>query len=445
MNTAAPAAGSRYRWWLLAALAAAAVLFYREFIHDIEAVAAVEYFQQQPRLDDADNAAYAFAGLVAPASSRNPHSWGYIEVVKNRERLLRGEARIRIVGEQQADDGRLALRLPAAGQHFTCWLPTKDKANTIPGCLDRTEMQALLAQNAIPLARYRELFDYAGLYFRQQDDIGFDHAPYLSRLLAIDLWMRRENLGATDIDTLFGFFRFWEGRARDSRLGLVGSTIAIANYDIAASLLARLTELEPGLLAIYHSRHGDFIEAGLDAGDYDRLVRAEFRSLNYEFCFFTRLGGEAVPCEQTGSNLYYKAGRTLDLLYRQRLTPGDCRDSTRRLGADPEAVDREFWKHAFRRPGNFRGRSSARLLSGAMRKACVLLDGVDRLAQQNRMRNLYLRFRRNAYTAAQIERHLAASGGQTDGEPVVTWDSEARTLRWLATDGRQRYELRYPE
>ena len=439
MRTLETAPRGRRRWILLLAAIALAVPFYHEFVADVDAAAAVAYFSQQPQLDDTDNAAFAYAGIVAPPASDSPRGWGYVEVIKNRERQRRGERRSRIVDDRPAEDDRLWLQLPAAGHQLVCWLPSARAARARSDCLDRGQMQALLERNRLALQRYRAMFDYPGLYFREQDDLGLTHAPTLSRLLAIDLWLRRDRLADDDIETLFRFFRFWENQARGSRLGLVGTTIAIVNYEIAASLLARLSELDPALLLRYREYYGDFIATPLGADDYDRLVRAEFRSINFEFCFVDRLGGESVSCARSGRNLYYKPGRTLALLYRQRLQPADCRVPARQQQVDPEAVDREFWKHVFRRPGNFRGRSIARLISGAMRKACVLLDGVDRLAQQNRLRNLYLYFQRRGYSPAQIEEHLAS--GETD--PSIAWDADRRLLRWQPRDGQQRYDLFY--
>ncbi len=82
-----------------------AILFYAEFVRDVDTQPALEYYRQLPQIVDADNAAFAFAGLAAPPGTADPRSWGFVEVMKNRERLRRGEARIRVLDDRDAGDG----------------------------------------------------------------------------------------------------------------------------------------------------------------------------------------------------------------------------------------------------------------------------------------------------------------------------------------------------
>ena len=436
----------RYRPLLTLLAIAAAAAFYWEFVRDIDPGEALAYYQQQPRLADADNGAFAFAGIAAPEQAPDPAAWGYVEIQKNRDRYRRGELRITLLGDRAADDRRLFLQLPAEGRHLACWMPTGGDARSAPGCLEREDMLALLAQNRLLLERYRKVFDFDGLYFRKQDRIGFTHAHRLSRMLAIDLWLRRESLEPDDVETLFGFFRFWERQARDTSLSLVGATMSIVNYDIAATLLSRMSELDPGLLARYRGRHGDFDDAGFGADNFDRLVRSDFRSMNLEFCFSPLLGDETESCEARGGNLYYKPGRTVRLLYDLRLRPGHCAPGERARQVNTEAVDSDFWTYLFSRPGNFRGRGIARLASGAMRKVCVLLDTVDAHAEQNRLRNLYLLFTDKGYDGAQIETYLQdfmRSYRDRGGQSGFAWHAETGELVWQAASGIQRYRLAY--
>lgn len=430
---------------MLLAIAAAAA-FYWEFVRDIDPAEALLYYQQQPRLADADNAAFAFAGIAAPEQTPDPAAWGYVEILKNRDRYRRGEPRVPLLGDQAADDRRLFLLLPERDRHLACWLPTGNDRQPAAGCLERDDLLALLARNRPLLERYRKVFDFDGLYFRKQDRIGFTHAHRLSRMLAIDLWLRREFLDTGDVETLFKFFRFWERQARNTSLSLVGATMSIVNYDIAATLLSRLSELDPGLLRQYRERHGDFVAAGFGADNFDRLVRSDFRSMNHEFCFSPLLGGDSERCEAPGGNLYYKPGRTVRLLYDLRLRPEHCAPGKKARQVNTEAVDSDFWTYLFSRPGNFRGRGIARLASGAMRKVCVLLDIVDAHAEQNRLRNLYLFFTDHGYDAAKVETHLrdfARSYRDDGGKSSYAWHAETGELVWQAPAGVQRYRLVY--
>ena len=385
----------------LIVLVALAAGFYAEFVHDVNADNALDYYRQLPQIDDDANAIFTFAGLAAPPAIDDTRAWGFVEVMKNRDRQQRGEARLSILDDRDAGDGRLYLQLPAASQRYACWLPSFDDPDSARGCVSRDEMQGLLQQNALLLERYQQIFGYRELFYRGGDEIGFKHSLALSRLLAIDLWLRREQLDAADIDLLFRFYRFWEQRARNSSLALVGSGMSIVNYGAAASLLARLSEIDPGLLSAYQSAYGKFDQSRLDDDDFDNFVRAEFRSLNFDICFFADPDA-TVPCKESTRNLYYKPGRTLELLYSQRLQRSDCIDSAGGRRVNSEAVDSDFWTYLFKRPGNFRGRGIARLHSGGMRKACAIFTSLDLRAEQNALRNLYLQLKRDGLDPAQV-------------------------------------------
>ena len=94
-------------------------------------------------------------------------------------------------------------------------------------------------------------------------------------------------------------------------------------------------------------------------------------------------------------------------------------------------MDSDFWTYLFKRPGNFRGRGIALLHTGGMRKACTLFSGLNLRAEQNRLRNLYLRFKAQNFDAARIDEVYASDREQfriPGSDDSFAWDRSRQAL-----------------
>jgi len=429
----------RYKIALPVSLLLAAVLSlaYWEFIYDINPKEALAYYGQIEPVLDEDNGVYTYAGIAAPLSVEDYRDWGKTEVSKNTLRYLNGEDTIGILDHGPRVDDRLFINWNV-GEVYGCWIPGAGK-DGYPDCIDEAAMRKVIETNRTLLERYKNVFDYSHYDSEVYYQEGLASSLTLTKLLVIDYWFKRDNLTDEDISTIFKFFRFWENVSRKESLGLVIKAISLVNSGLAGALLGRLSERNPDLLEQYANVYGKFFYERVGAREIDNINRGEFRLFNTELCFITHYGNRTVLCEPAQKRLLYKPGRTVRLLFNNRLKEPGCTNNGKLQNSSEIGI--------YLRPGNYIGRAFENIFAGSLEKSCEIFKNINVKAERNELRNLYLYFRQNDYDAEKInfayqnEKERFRIGGT---ERFFSWNNGKKELVWEFEDSNLvRYAIPY--
>jgi hypothetical protein len=417
---------------------------YWEFFHDIDPKEAIAYYSQIELIPDAENGAYAIAGIAAPHGTQNLHAWGYAQVVKNRDRHQRDIEVINILDDQPAADNRLYLNLGRDDVALGCWLSRGYRERDDIQCMSDDTIRDMIESNRELIERYKTLFRYQHLYYVPWDGIGVGKTFHLSRLMIIDFWLNKDNLSDADLVTVLNFFRFWEKVSRNGQ-DLVDTAISMVNYSYASYLLARFAEVNPDILIRYHKLYGQFYSDRVSEECFDNWNRVDFKSLNSHFCFFNQHEEFQDQCEPVKKTWSFKPGRTIQLLFENRATYGNCTQPNKEHNGR-SGLDMGYWPYVFIRPGNFRGRAMAALLPRGMEKACDIAQNLDVQAEQNGFRNLYLHFKLRHYTPEQVDqayrdnKKLFKIKGT---DRFYFWDNGKHLLVWEQVNPKEKYTIPY--
>jgi hypothetical protein len=253
-------------------------------------------------------------------------------------------------------------------------------------------------------------------------------------------------LSDADLRDIFELSRFWERVLRQSNHGLLGMAVSLVNYGLAASLITHLSELDPAILSRYYELHGRFHDAPIDEYYFEQIVKYEFRLLNSEYCFISHYGDRPANCQPRPYALTFKPGRTIKILYDERLKYEDCHGGAQRVlytGDDSQLI---FWSKVFARPGNLLGRAEASQFLNGQLKSCEMFKNLENKLEINRFRNFYLDLRQHGVSVDQLDRlyrdkrELFRIG---ERDRYYQWDSEKRVLRFELQDFNLNYSIPY--
>ena len=435
---------------IIASLVAAIIvaIAYWEFVYDINPKEALEYFKQIESVPDADNAVFAFAGIAAPLSVKDIHHWGKLEISNNTVQFLNGEGGINVLDDEPGVDNRLFINWNV-GNVYGCWLPGASE-DGYPGCIDEASMKKVIDTNRTLLERYKSVFDYNHYDSEPYYYEGFENSITLTKLLAIDFWVNRDNLTDEDVSTVFKFFRFWEKVSRFENVNAVVKAVALVNHGIAGLLLGRLSERDPTLIERYAHIYGKFFYERAGSRDIDSVNRGEFRFFNSEFCFIKRYSNRKVLCKPRTKSLSFKPGRTIQLIFENRLKEETC--TTKKIKPQKnQYIDNDTslwgWEVTYMRPGNYRGRAIANLVTEDLERVCDYFRNINKKAEENELRNLYLYFKQNHFDPDKI--YLAYLNSNElfrikDTDRYFRWDNEKKELIWeLEESSLVKYAIPY--
>lgn len=406
-------------------------LMYWEFVYDVNVDKELQFFTSIQPVPDAENALYSLVAINAPLGTDNIREWGKRELASASKRPRVGAyARIKSTSEPNSES-KIYVEMRDETQHYVCWLPGLDREGSEKNCMDEATIRDVIQRNRVVMQRYQTAFKYQSLYYELHDKISFSDTINLTKLAVIDYWLRRDELSQNDIAEIFEMMLFWERVIREGNHSFVGMAIALVNYGLASSLVTRLSELDPGILTDYYQAYGKFFDKPFDAGDFETIVKHEFRMMNAEFCFVTRYGDQAVDCQPKPFAFAFKPGRTIRIFYDQRLKYEDCYGPERRLSKASDDNELIFWATVFARPGNFRGRTVALLFANSQRKTCELFENLRFKVETNRFRNFYLKLKQDGLSPDQLDK-LYQDDKEFfrigDSDQFYVWDSENELL-----------------
>ncbi|MCP4335091.1 MAG: hypothetical protein GY785_20750 [Gammaproteobacteria bacterium] len=418
--------------------------FYWEFAGDADVDQEIAFYTSIMMVPDSENALYSLVGVHAPLDTENIREWG-------KQALTRYKEGPRIGGEQSLKikkntGSESPVRIETGGdtKHYVCWFPGKNLAADQKGCMDEAGIREYIRLNQIVMRRYQQAFQYQSLYYELDDNYSIQSTIGLTKLAVIDYWLRRNDLSPAEVDSIVEMMRFWERVIDEGNHSLVGLAIALVNYGLSSNLVTHLSEIDPGILMRYHQLFGNFYEKPVDSDFIETIAKHEFRMLNSELCFLTHYRDRAVDCRSMQYATGFKPNRTIRILYDQRLKQEDCNGPKKRSW-DADTDDWLFWVKIFSRPGNFRGRTVAVLLSNGMTNSCEIFKNLAYKVKSNQFRNFYLSLKRQGISAEQLDGLSKANKdlfrvGESD--QYYVWDFEKESLVYT-NDLKMSYTIPY--
>lgn len=440
--SAATGADRRKRLLLLLALPLLVLLGalgYREFVYDPYPAEAIAFFFPVEAIDDDENAIFSIAGLAAPLASENSRDWGYRQIRQNWRRRELGEVELPILSRWDLSKDYPRL-LGFQKKKIHCWLPEAVLSGADSDCYTRAELEALVDANRALLDRYEAMFDYGRIDNRRYYGVNLAEVFDYSELYALQFWLRREQLGATDYSRIFRFFRFWEKLYAQGAVGTTSRILLMFNYRKASNLISGIAQYDPGILLQYQREYGNF-EAPIEAQAFlDQALRQEFYSLDRYLCLrgYFEL---AEDCAVAELKFPGKFGELTRNVHARRPLAADC---PQELTEEDKVVKKPgFWRLLLRDPGNISGNI---LLMTVAQKSdlCKLLRFYQLEAEASIFRNHYLDWRESGFGAAQWQAQRAPAGLIFDNPfsgNRMFWDPPSGPIRWQNTRFEKNYSI----
>ena len=348
---------------------------------------------------------------------------------------------------RQGDQGgRIRVDMGDQIRSYVCWLPGWEDRTDINDCMDEKSIRKVIQQNSLVMQRYRRALKFESLYHELHDDIKLQDLITLTKLAAIEYWLRRDALTDEDFDAIFEMMLFWERIVRQANFSIVGMAVSLVNYGILSGLVTHISEYDSEILTRYYQIHGRFYDEVIDADYFETVAKHEFRMLNTEFCFITHYADKAVGCEPRPSRLQYKPGRTVKIFYRERLRYEDCFGPDKRTFDNSDGLQFPFWVRVLSRPGNMRGRATAFLLSDKAQNTCEIFKNLRHKMGTNRFRNFYLDLKNKGLEKDQIDsmyRNNRDFFRIDDSDEFYRWDAANGALVYSRFDNKLKDTIPY--